>query len=590
MGEVMEGFLEWFLESSLLVLMILGIRKVFMGKVRYAGINALWIIVFLRFLVPVNFISTPFSVGNIVPGLISSWTSLEASESEKAGAGFSGDNLQQERGIGEVSDLSSAGIVSGKYQQANSAENKKQTGSFSTKANRKRTGAFTGLVEINWRLYLKIAWLAISAVLFLWLLMSNICLMGKLKRSRVLYGMKNNLKIYTVSGIKSPCLYGFLRPVIYLPKALVDVSKVQVDKEELEQIITHEYVHYQHKDNIWAMFRMLLASVYWFDPFLWLAISCARKDAELFCDETVIRQLGEENRFHYGMLLIKIAGDASWRDFRYSMLLMSRRGREMERRIRAISEKKHYSKWIMIPLVIVVFAAMGITCSAGLASFAKTEKVTDQVETGNGAALSEGKEILAANQIQERQAANPLEWLNGFDQLSMVTFYANPHIGEKAGGGKPGTLVLQNDTKDSPANVQEEETVNFSIYSNTYEEAFEHYLEIFTDAVNTGNTDKMHLVLAVDSDVYKQQSDLAINYYKRGIREKVKTFSISQTSKMKGAEAGQKDLSLLMKIDSKEVIKVFYADGSTKIVKQKYRYTCECIDQNWVITDMEEIS
>ena len=587
----MEGFLEWFLESSLLVLMILGIRKIFMGKVRYAGIYALWIVVFLRFLVPVNFIATPFSVGNIVPKLVSSWTLPESSDKRNENSGFSEDNLQQEIGAGELLDIDSAGMVSGKFQQVKPTENKKQLSSFSAKTNKKQAGFFTGLMKINWQLYLKTGWFIISAVLFLWLVVSNLCLMGKLKRNRVLYGMRNHLKIYAVSGIKSPCLYGFFRPVIYLPEALVkDNDEGQIGEEELEQIITHEYVHYQHRDNIWAMLRMILASVYWFDPFLWLAISCARKDAELFCDETVIRQLGEENRFHYGMLLVKMAGDASWGDFRYSMLLMSRRGREMEKRIRAISEKKHYSKWILIPLMTVVFAAMGVTCSAGLASFAKAENVTDQVEAGDGAALEGGKELSAANQILERQAANPREWLNGFDQLSMAAFYANPYIGEKAGEGKPEPLVLQNDTKGSQANVQEEATVNVSIYSNSYEEAFEHYLEIFTDAVNTGNVDKMHLVLSVDSDLYKQQSDLAENYYKRGIREKVKTFSISLAAETEGVETDQKDLGLQLKIDSKEVIKVFYADGSAKIVRQKYRYTCECIDQNWVITNMEEIS
>ena len=36
---MMEGFLEWMLEASLLVLLILAIRKVFMGKIRYGVID-----------------------------------------------------------------------------------------------------------------------------------------------------------------------------------------------------------------------------------------------------------------------------------------------------------------------------------------------------------------------------------------------------------------------------------------------------------------------------------------------------------------------------------------------------------------------
>ena len=67
----MSSFLGWMLESSLLVLMILGIRKIFMGKIRYAGIYALWFVVLLRFMIPVNFISTPFSVGTIISDIVS---------------------------------------------------------------------------------------------------------------------------------------------------------------------------------------------------------------------------------------------------------------------------------------------------------------------------------------------------------------------------------------------------------------------------------------------------------------------------------------------------------------------------------------
>lgn len=131
--------------------------------------------------------------------------------------------------------------------------------------------------------------------------MSNICMSRKLKRNRVLYRSCGKVIIYTGSCIKRPCLYGFFHPAIYFPK------EIYADSEEIEQIITHEYVHYMHKDHIWAMFRIILISVYWFHPFLWIAAFCSKKDAELFCDETVISYIGEDNRFCYGATLIKMA-------------------------------------------------------------------------------------------------------------------------------------------------------------------------------------------------------------------------------------------------------------------------------------------
>lgn len=70
-------------------------------------------------------------------------------------------------------------------------------------------------------------------------------------------------------------------------------------------------------------------------------------------------------------------------DFRYSMMSMSRRGREMEKRIRAISTKHHYSKWVILPLAVLLLAAVSITGSAGYGPLAK-EKNQTETEDGEG--------------------------------------------------------------------------------------------------------------------------------------------------------------------------------------------------------------
>lgn len=44
----MVDFMLWFLESSLLILFVLGIRKIFSGKISYRAIYALWLVVVFR--------------------------------------------------------------------------------------------------------------------------------------------------------------------------------------------------------------------------------------------------------------------------------------------------------------------------------------------------------------------------------------------------------------------------------------------------------------------------------------------------------------------------------------------------------------
>lgn len=554
----MGSFLEWILESSILILLILGIRKIFMGKIRYAGIYALWLVVLLRFMIPVNFISTPFSVGNIISNRVSDWSAAEQTEQteqkiETSNLGEAGQ--QPDRETGQVWNSGSSWENAGKFPV-------RQNGYNSLESENTERNTFQEFVQnlkgVNGKLILGIGWLIISALLLLWFVLSNICLLQRLKQNRRFYGKRDSVKIYTVSGIQNPCLYGFFRPVIYIPKFLVYGEEcVRADKEEMEQIITHEYVHYRHRDHIWAMARMLLASVYWFHPFVWLAVSCSKKDAELFCDETAIQLLGEERRFCYGRMLVRLASDAKWGDFRYPILSMSRKGKEMERRIRAISVKKCYSRWVLIPLIVVVLATAGITCSTGVKPSAKGNETEEPMQSESS--VGEEKE-------QQKDKAGQLFQLGMKEQLPVYSNFFQTYTG---------------DSKDSFVRTGKDKGYyTSSFYVSSLEKVFQDYINIFTESVNTGNTDQMYQVLAIDSDVYRQQCNLVKNYYKRGIHEEVKACSITALDTVAPNQ---------VKINSKEKIKVYYGNDTSKIVKQKYQYTCEFRNGGWFITDMKDI-
>lgn len=516
----MNDFFEWLLESSLLVLMILGIRKIFTGKIRYAAIYILWLIVLFRFLVPVNVISTPLSVGNVISGAVSSWRESKTAEVYGGAAGFSGMPVVQESGA----DAHTPDLAAGSGRQ---------------EGDRPEAGSELfagGLRADEWNVLKACRWL-VSGLLFLWLLLSNLRLMRSLKRDRVLYGSRGRIKIYMVPKIKSPCLYGFVNPAVYLPKMSESGGGPWTDEDGMKQIITHECVHYKHGDHIWSMLCMVLVSVYWYDPFLWLAVSCFKKDAELFCDETVIRMLGEKKRFCYGRLLLSMAGDTGWGDFRYSMIPMSRRGKEMKRRICAISAKKRYTKRALLPLIFAVSLAFGLTCSTGFVPFGK-EETADASST----AWMQGRNTALFQKTE-----------------SLVFGDAGQHLSQT------GMEGLQ----------------DASSYYESCREAFSRYISVFTEAVNTGDTAHMNEVLAVDSEIYEQQCAIAKNYYKRGIREKVISYSVT----------GMNDAGMFrqVEIQSKEKIRVYYKDGKSKIVRQKYRYTCEERAGRWVITKMDEV-
>lgn len=544
----MADFLEWMVESSLLIGLILGIRKIFIGKIRYAGIYALWLVVLLRFLVPVNLISTPISVGNMLSNKISDEVFVESEEPDTVDfVGFYQQPATKAEPNGNVSSL---GMLSDKaslpevenitQQQENSVQGAEKAGEnkFCHLLNIMDSSGVTAALGV--------VGLVVSALFLSWFILSNISLLRRVKKKRLLYGKRNGIVIYAVSGIQNPCLYGFFRPAVYLPKFLVyGEDGVRADSEEIEQMITHEYVHYCHKDHVWAMFRTILVSLYWFHPFVWLAVSRSKKDAELFCDETVIRLIGEEKRFGYGKMLVRLAATARWGDFRYPLVAMSRRGREMKGRIRAISAQKHDSKCLLIPFIVLALAVAGITCSTG---------VRLQAGTAEKSVLSGGNR----------------------------NHTASGYVGEKQGlientSGQFLQLGVQNQLPQYPDFYAGSSL--FSLYNkSSLEKVFQDYITVFTEAVNTGNVDKLDRVLLSGSDVYTQQCNLVKNYYKREIREEVKECSVTLYQPVAPKQVA---------IDSDERIMVYYGDETKKLIKQKYRYTCEFVNGEWLITDMK---
>jgi hypothetical protein len=203
-------------------------------------------------------------------------------------------------------------------------------------------------------------WAAGAALCFCVMLGSNLLLQRRLlqNRKRVERPSFANQKpvVYQTAELSVPCLYGFLRPAIYLPESLCETSS----DDQLEQIILHERIHYRHKDFFWSFVRMLLAALYWFHPLAWLCASLSKKDAELACDEAVIECLGEDKRGAYGKLLLEIAASGT-RRMPCSAMTMSRQGRNLKKRLRAIAQKKKYSWGVCAVLVVIVAAAAAVT-------------------------------------------------------------------------------------------------------------------------------------------------------------------------------------------------------------------------------------
>ncbi len=102
-------------------------------------------------------------------------------------------------------------------------------------------------------------YMGISATIFIIIIIFNIRFSIKCRRNRVFYKKLDewNLNIYLLRGISSPFLFG--------KNIYVDIDVIQNDKI-LHHTIVHEYCHFRHKDNAWAIIRNLCIVLNWYNP------------------------------------------------------------------------------------------------------------------------------------------------------------------------------------------------------------------------------------------------------------------------------------------------------------------------------------
>jgi len=97
------------------------------------------------------------------------------------------------------------------------------------------------------------------------------------------FGIKRKVQLWLSSTIDTPITFGFLRPVIVLPAALVNHLSLQ----QAETLILHELAHIKANDYLFNWLLIGMETVFFFNPFV---LYCCRKiklEREKYCDITV---------------------------------------------------------------------------------------------------------------------------------------------------------------------------------------------------------------------------------------------------------------------------------------------------------------
>ncbi|MCI8338431.1 MAG: BlaR1 family beta-lactam sensor/signal transducer [Lachnospiraceae bacterium] len=116
-------------------------------------------------------------------------------------------------------------------------------------------------------------------------------------------GINLEIPIYSTAFLKSPVIFGFLKPRIYLPIHTIS----DYNATGMRFMLLHELQHFKHKDMIINYLINISGILYWFNPFVWYALKEMRCEREIACDSSVLQMLRETEYENYGNTLINFA-------------------------------------------------------------------------------------------------------------------------------------------------------------------------------------------------------------------------------------------------------------------------------------------
>lgn len=203
------------------------------------------------------------------------------------------------------------------------------------------------------------------------------------------------LPVYYKKELPSPCLAGVLHPVIFVNERAVR------DPAVLKMVLLHERAHFQQKDHIWNFCRNMLCVLYWFHPFVWWGAVASTRDAELACDERVVRGMCREERRQYGNALLELLeGSCGKKKVLDAATAMTGGKKEMKERIFTIVKQRGTKRGALAAMLVLLLVTGVVGCT----------RAQDGTETRNGTEAWNGTEARNGTEAQDgTEARNDTE-------------------------------------------------------------------------------------------------------------------------------------------------------------------------------------
>lgn len=355
--------INWMISSSCLILIVLMLRRLCTGKISLRMQYALWLLVAVRLLIPVNLGSSAISIENFTNHVSVQQQAVEVEDND--GAEISDHRYTE--GIKIYDSIEKIG-----NEKIETLEDAEQPDGMMESIGHTASSQTIAAKKFSMEDIFKGIWIIGMIFFGCIIFVSNLIFNRKLKRNRdLLENPYGNLPVYESAVIDTPCLFGIFKPAIYVTSNVANDSKV------FRHAVCHEQFHYQQGDLFWAPLRCICLMLHWYNPVVWWAVKVSKQDAELACDEATIQKLGEEERLSYGKTLIQLTCEKQ-SEFFLTATTMTTGKQSIKERIERIAKAPNFKLYAFFCVVLVAAIAAGCTLT-GAKNEEKNEKKNETI-------------------------------------------------------------------------------------------------------------------------------------------------------------------------------------------------------------------
>jgi beta-lactamase regulating signal transducer with metallopeptidase domain len=157
-------------------------------------------------------------------------------------------------------------------------------------------------------------------------------------------------EILVVPDLAPPMLWFLGRTKLLVPGRLVNADALGADLLGLRAILVHELAHLRRGDHWVRRLDFFAGLIWWWNPVYWLTRERLSTEAELACDEWVIRTV-PEGRVSYAEALLDVCRTLSTTRSPAPALGVAGAGRFLERRVKMILQDRAPSR-LSVPVLL----------------------------------------------------------------------------------------------------------------------------------------------------------------------------------------------------------------------------------------------